>query len=44
MSQDRLRDKRRSAHATNYTDKVKICTLCDDVYLASFGRKFIMAG
>ena len=44
MSQDRLRDKRRSTHATNYTDKVKICTLCDDVFLVSFGRKFIMAG
>ena len=40
MSQDRLRDKRRSNHATNYTNKVKICTLCDDV---SFRRKFIMA-
>ena len=44
MSQDRLQDKRRSSHATNYTNKVIICTLCDDVYLASFGRKLIMAG
>ena len=37
--EDRLRDKRRSSLATNSTSKLKICI--NNVYLASFGRKFI---
>ena len=38
-SEDRFRDKRRSLHATNETNKFEICFIMYD--LASFGRKFI---